>query len=397
MKSVQKILIPSWIGEEAQKILKILGGDGDAPKTLFVGGCVRNTMLDAAPTDIDLATQYTPDEVIEILSKENIKTIPTGIDHGTVTAVMNKTPIEITTLRKDMNTDGRHANVKFTLNYEDDAARRDFTMNALYMDLLGNVFDPTGQGVQDLNNRHIRFVGKAAERIEEDYLRILRFFRFNAQYGVDEINNDTLRICGNSANGLKQLSRERITQEFLKILRTNRAPEILDAMFGVGILEILKGSEYQSQYLQNLINIQNQHHDIIDEFSIVMARYFIVSGGKAAFHDDVLLFSNAQIKFVIKLETISNEIFFQNEKTIKKTMIHHGRDVTLQGYLLLIAQNKIADMPEMFDVITNWQIPKCPITGDTLIKEGYQTGPELGDELARRKEEWLENLLDVNL
>lgn len=392
MKSIKTISLPDWIFEEARKIVRLLN-EGEHAQTLFVGGCVRNSLLGAAATDIDLATQYTPDEVMKILSQANVKVIPTGIDHGTVTAVENGISMEVTTLRKDVKTDGRHAVVEFSDDWHADASRRDFTMNALYMDLKGNVFDPTGQGLDDLNQRHIRFVGDAIKRIQEDYLRILRFFRFHAQYGDANINPDILQICAAHNDGIKQLSRERITQEFFKILKTAQADKVLGVMFQANILKEIRGKNYNAEYLKTLIQLQDIHKDIIESFSIILARYFIVSGAKAKFHDDFLNFSKAQANFIIRLEVIANEAFFLDEKTIKKTMVKQGRELTFQGYLLLCAQNKIAEDEAITTLIKTWPIPECPITGETLLKEGYPTGPELGQELERRKEEWLETVI----
>lgn len=392
MQPLKQIILPDWFPFEAIEIVRLLNGEINS-KTMFVGGCVRNALLGDQPTDIDCATEFLPDEVMKILSKAGVKVIPTGIDHGTVTAVKNKVAVEITTLRQDIETDGRHAEVVFSNDWRGDAARRDFTINALYMDLDGNIYDPTGQGLSDLEGRQIRFVGDADKRIKEDYLRILRFFRFQAQYGQGDIDEKGILVCRQNAEQIKTLSRERITQEFFKIILSKRAVNILDKMFEAEVLKKLRGHEYNAQHLQNLIEHQSAYEADISEGSISLSRYFILSGGKATFHDDLLIFSKAQANFIIRLEAICHRTFFEDEKMVKRSMVKNGRDLTLQGYLLLSAQEQIDDDKAVLDLIKNWDIPECPITGETLLNEGYATGPELGQELERRKEEWLEQIL----
>lgn len=208
----------SWMREaETQKIMHLLNPDG--LQTMFVGGCVRNTLLSQKVEDIDLATQLTPDKVTSLLEDASVKVIPTGLDHGTVTAVIDGKAFEITTLRQDVETDGRHAVIRFSESWEEDARRRDFTINALYMDMNGGVYDPLDQGLADIESQTFVFVGDAEQRIKEDYLRILRYFRFHALYGKGDMDTHALDACRKHAGRVEGLSRERITQEFLKIWR----------------------------------------------------------------------------------------------------------------------------------------------------------------------------------
>ncbi|MEM9469998.1 MAG: CCA tRNA nucleotidyltransferase [Pseudomonadota bacterium] len=390
MKVKKTINIPDSVVERFQPLFSLLNAENSQSTILLVGGCVRNLILNEAITDIDMATTYTPAKFMSLLEGQNIKVIPTGIDHGTVTALLDNHTIEITTLRKDVQTDGRHADVAFTDQWEEDAARRDFTMNALYMDLEGNVFDPTGQGLQDIEDRTIKFIGDAEERIQEDYLRILRFFRFHAYYGAGDIDSAGLEACKKYANKISSLSRERITQEFFKILYPPKVVETLDTMFQANVLTALKGDGYNPETLEKLVSLQDQYKDSFDKISAILSRYFILSGARARFHDDLLIFSKVQAAFIVKLENITQESLFADEKAIKKAMFYHGRDLVLQGYLLLLAQGKIKEDKKLIDLIQTWNIPECPITGETLLAEGYKTGPELGRELELRQEEWLE-------
>lgn len=211
-------------------------------QVFFVGGCVRNTLLNAPVTDIDISTDARPAQTIALAEAAGMAAHPTGIDHGTVTIVNGGTPFEVTTFRKDVATDGRRAVVAFADTLEEDAQRRDFTMNALYADPDGAIQDPTG-GLQDLTERRFRFIGDAHQRIREDYLRILRFFRFHAWYGRD-LDADGLAACAELADGLAQLSTERVTAETIKLLSAPDPAPAVAAMEAAGVLaRVLPGAD----------------------------------------------------------------------------------------------------------------------------------------------------------
>src|SRR5436305_15066794 len=209
----------------------------DEGMTRYVGGAIRDDLLGLPVTDIDLATRIPPDEVIRRLEAAKIKAVPTGIEHGTVTAVRDGHPFEITTLRRDVSTDGRRATVAFTDDWQDDAARRDFTINALSADpVTGELFDYFG-GLADLEQRHIRFIGDPLQRIAEDHLRILRFFRFHARFDAGEPEAAALDACTARANDLMALSRERIADEVLKLLAVANPSTTLGIMLDRSILK----------------------------------------------------------------------------------------------------------------------------------------------------------------
>ena len=217
-----------------KRLLAALGADDGL--TRYVGGAVRDDLLGLQVSDIDLATQIPPDEVIRRLEKARIKAIPTGIDHGTVTAVSDGQTFEVTTLRRDVSTDGRRATVSFTDDWKEDAARRDFTINALFADpRSGELFDYFG-GLADLEHRHIRFIGDPLQRIAEDHLRILRFFRFHARFDAGEPDAAALDACAARANDLMALSRERIADELLKLLALPDPSHTVAIMLDRGIL-----------------------------------------------------------------------------------------------------------------------------------------------------------------
>lgn len=214
--------------------LEAVGGEGR-----FVGGCVRNAILGAPVDDLDVATPLTPPQVIAALERAGLRAVPTGVEHGTVTAVSDHQPVEVTTLRRDVETDGRRAVVAFTTDWAEDAARRDFRLNALYADRTGGVFDPVGGGVEDALAGRIVFVGDPETRIREDYLRILRFFRFRAWYGRGEPDAAGLAACTRLSEGLLSLSAERVSKELLKLLAAPDPRPTVRLMEKAGVLQRL--------------------------------------------------------------------------------------------------------------------------------------------------------------
>jgi len=228
-----RIAAPWLAASGPRAVLAALAAGGHA--AFFVGGCVRNAILGTAATDIDVTTDARPDRVTDLCESAGLVVKPTGIDHGTVTVIVAGEPFEVTTFRRDVQTFGRHAVVAYADRLEDDAARRDFTMNALYADAHGEVTDPTG-GLADLSAGRVRFVGEASARIAEDYLRILRFFRFCAWYGRGDPDPDALSACADGVGGLAGLSAERVRAELLKLLDAPDPRAALHAMATTGVL-----------------------------------------------------------------------------------------------------------------------------------------------------------------
>lgn len=233
-----------WIADQhLQRVLACLADGGH--RAYLVGGCVRNALMGLPTSDIDIATDARPERVLALAGQAGLKVVPTGIEHGTVTIVAGGVPHEVTTFRRDVETDGRRAVVAFADRLEEDAARRDFTMNALYADASGQVIDPLG-GLPDLLARRVRFVGEPADRIREDYLRILRFFRFHAVYGDAEAGPDPdgLAACAAHVEGLEQLSRERIGHEMRRLLAASDPAPAVATMQATGILaRVLPGAD----------------------------------------------------------------------------------------------------------------------------------------------------------
>lgn len=233
-------LTASWLNGPARQVLALLMDGGH--QAYYVGGCVRNALLQTSVSDLDVSTDAHPERVIELSKAAGLNAIPTGIDHGTITVVAEGEPVEVTTFRRDVATDGRRATVAFADRIEDDARRRDFTMNALYCDIDGHVLDPLG-GLCDLRAGRVRFIDDPAQRIAEDYLRILRFFRFSAWYGSNGIEAEGLAACAEYADGLDDLSSERITAELSKLLSALDPAPAIAAMGHSGVLmRVLAGA-----------------------------------------------------------------------------------------------------------------------------------------------------------
>lgn len=238
-------LTGAWIeAAHVQRVLALLEAGGHL--AFLVGGCVRNAALGTAVSDIDISTDARPERVVALAEAAGLRAVPTGIEHGTVTVIADHEPHEITTFRRDIETFGRHATVAFSTRIEEDAARRDFTMNALYARADGTVLDPLGEGLADLAARRLRFVGEPTQRIREDFLRILRFFRFTAWYGAPEEGFDAegLAACALLAEGIERLSRERVGHEMRKLLGAPDPAPAIAAMATTGILpHVLPGAD----------------------------------------------------------------------------------------------------------------------------------------------------------
>ena len=240
------------------KIFSLLNEKEDTAR--FVGGCVRDSIIGLKTNDIDIATKLNPEDVVKILGSESIKVIPTGIDHGTVSVFSKDFNFEITTLRSDISTDGRHAEVIFSDSWEEDSLRRDFTINSIYLKQNGELYDPHN-GIQNLKDKKIIFIGNPDERINEDYLRILRFFRFNAFYGNNnlKLSSDSIKACIKNKNKIKKLSSERVQNEFFKILNSSDPYFIVSIMRKIEILDLLFEHKVETKIFKKLLLIEKEN------------------------------------------------------------------------------------------------------------------------------------------
>jgi poly(A) polymerase len=358
-----------------RRLLGALGADEGL--TRYVGGAVRDDLLGLPISDIDLATRIAPDDVIRRLEKAKIKAVPTGIDHGTVTAVSDGHPFEITTLRRDVSTDGRRATVAFTDDWQEDAARRDFTINALSADpCTGELFDYFG-GLVDLEQRHIRFIGDPLQRIAEDHLRILRFFRFHARFGRGEPDGAALHACTARANDLMALSRERIADELLKLLALDDPAATVGIMLDRGILRpVLPEIENAGlAQLQALIAAERQAQlepDPVRRLAALIPRDAIISEVIAA----RLRLSNKAKK---RLACAAGEIGSSTQALAYRV----GIECAVDRLLLSGRAREAAD-------IARWHAPRLPISGGALIKRGLPEGPVVARTLRTIEDRWVE-------
>lgn len=400
--AIHRIQPPAWmIQPQMRAILAALMAEGAAAR--FVGGCVRDALLDVPPADIDIATPATPEQVLKLLKRARIKAIPTGLDHGTVTAVLPPVQCEITTLRRDIDTDGRHAVVQFGIDWSEDAARRDFTINALYADADGGIFDPTGLGLADLQAGRVRFIGDADQRVREDYLRALRFFRFHARFAAAAPDPDALAACREAVPGMARLSAERVSAELIKLLALPKAASALAAMQGCGLLAaILPEARLDIAALERLIGLQQQlgQADLADAADPWLRLSLLVGPDWAAAADRLKL-SNAQRKRLEDLASPMGDAAFWAAfaDPARREALYYDLGGLLCRDLALLAATRdsgsdepgaaprAAALPGLLAAMRGWRKPVFPLRGADLLAHGLRHGPGLGG-LLKELEAW---------
>ena len=355
---------------------------GGGERTRFVGGAIRDTLLGLPVSDVDLATRLEPGEVIERLRAARIKAVPTGIAHGTVTAVSAGTPVEVTTLRRDVSTDGRHATVAFTDDWMEDAARRDFTINALYADPeSGEVQDYFG-GLADLDRRLVRFIGDPLTRIAEDHLRILRFFRFHARFGRDEPDPAGLDACTARANDLMALSRERIADELLKLLALADPAPTLKLMVGRGILRPVL-PEIDSAGVAELERLvaREEAAEVPPEPLRRLAALLPANPELAASIAARLRLSNRAAK---RLVTAAERREDDADRPLELAY-RVGSDEAVDRLLLGGGD------PALVGMVRGWTKPRFPLSGGELIAMGLEPGPTVARTMQAVERSWIES------
>jgi poly(A) polymerase len=372
-----KIDVEKWRKRRGMaRVLDALGADEGL--TRYVGGAVRDDLLHLPFSDVDLATRLRPDQVVERLEAAKIRAVPTGIDHGTITAVSNGHPIEVTSLRRDVATDGRRATIAFTDDWMEDAARRDFTINALSADpLTGEVHDYFG-GSDDLLARRVRFIGQPLERIAEDHLRILRFFRFHARFGAGAPNAEALAACAARANDLMALSRERIADELLKLLAVTDPSPTVAIMLDRDILRPVLPEIARSalQRLDVLVKAEERAGippDPLRRLAALLPQDSAVAGDIAA----RLKLSNKARK---RLECAAGAPVPANAQSFA---YFAGLECAVDRLLL-------GGEADRAKVITQWESPRLPIGGGALIERGLEPGPVVAKTLQSIERRWVE-------
>lgn len=375
---MKKVVLPKYFPLKQLKKLQGLLGGSDSFR--LAGGCVRDLLYKRRCGDIDIATKIKPNDVISILNNHSIKTIPTGIEYGSVTALVDSHSFEITTLRQDINCDGRRTGVKFSTMWEEDSARRDFTINAMYLDLEGNVYD-YHNGLEDLEKVYIRFVGNPKKRVQEDYLRILRYFRFYSYLDCREIHAESFEQCKKHMHRLRQISGERIRNELLKLLK---APYAKNAL-----LLLAETDFYKLIGLEVLNPHCPEEFSADDEVNLALMQRCFVKKDMGYFMRRLKLSNKSKkgIQFLCDNmeEAISSEI------DIEKQHYMHGKELTIKLITLKNCVVPMDDYKDKIELIKNLELPKFPITGEDVIKFTQAKGVKIGKVLKELELEWIES------
>lgn len=371
-----RIKPPTWMTDSASRaVMAALKGDAR-----FVGGCVRDTLAKRPIGDIDIATPLFPEEIMRRLAAANIKAVPTGIAHGTITAVTAKRPFEITTLRRDVETFGRQARVAFSADWREDSERRDFTMNALYLAADGEVFD-YHDGVRDLRQGKVRFVGDPATRIREDVLRLLRFYRFQAWYGRGEPDAAARAACRASAPLLPTLSGERVQAEILKLLAARDPVPSLTLMQEDGVLARLLPKTRELTALTRLLKLEPKGAaDALRRLAVLLA-------GDAEGLARKLKFSNADRE---RLTALMEPVALTSDAAEQRRLLYRlGREAYIDRVLVTAA---VADQAEaakpLLRAAAKWKPVAFPLRGADVAAAGVPEGPEIGKLLAEIEAWW---------
>ncbi|MEM8971124.1 MAG: CCA tRNA nucleotidyltransferase [Pseudomonadota bacterium] len=355
-----------------------------------VGGAVRNALLGKPVKDVDIATTAQPEAVLALAEEHSMRAIATGLAHGTVTVISGDTPYEITTLRKDVSTDGRHAVVAFTDDWISDARRRDFTINAMYCDRRGVLFDPVN-GHADIVERQVRFVGDARQRIEEDYLRSLRFFRFFAEYGQGSPDHEALNEIVTCRAGLQKLSGERIRQELLKILVAPRAVEMIQVIYEYGLLPYILPVVPRPNHFSRLTGSYPDSSAILR-----LAALAVCTEEDCKRVSQHLKLSNSETSTLLHVAALNPPTRFSPSLRLGRRWLYENAASLYEArvrFLQTSSYRQLADpvWNTLIDLPESWQPPTFPLSGRIAIELGAEPGPELGQLLADIKAEWVDS------
>jgi tRNA nucleotidyltransferase/poly(A) polymerase len=370
-------------------VLELLNADGEEARV--VGGAVRNALMGRSVAEIDIATTAVPDEVMRRAGAANVRFAPTGVDHGTVTLIVDGRPYEVTTLREDVETFGRKARVAFGREWSRDAARRDFTINALYASADGTVYDYTG-GLDDLAGRRVRFIGEAERRIAEDYLRILRFFRIHAAYGTGPVDREGLRACVSGRSGLANLSAERIRSEMLKLLDADGASSALREMGDSGLLlDLLGGVTYHAAF--DAMVAAEQELALPPEPIRRLAALAVIVVEDAERLTERLRLSNAESAELVSMAYRWWRLVSVDEGQARVQLYKLGPE-RYRDRLMLAWARTGGDAGRWLGLATlpaRWTAPAFPLKAADFMAQGLQPGPALGAALARAEQFWIDD------
>ena len=384
----------------ANKIFEALNTYSDNSEVRYVGGCIRKIIKKEVVDDIDLATNLKPSEVCDALKKKNINFYETGLEHGTITAIIDEHKYEITSLRKDLTTDGRHANVEFSLDWKEDAARRDFSINSVYSDKEGNLFDPY-DGKKDLENGIINFIGNAEDRIKEDYLRILRYIRFFLNYSNQSHNPEIIKIIKRNIEGVSKLSSERLIDELKKLTKSSAFIKIFKDEIGLKLLEII------FPQLKNLLNLKKLNSYALKNLSkidfIFLLSLMIVDGSDNV--DYFIYKFNISKKDQKRLKVI--DFFYKEntsiknftEKNFNEIFYFNGRQAVIDiiNFKLFTSKTVEKKLLKLAELYKDKIIPTLPIGANVLMsKYKIPEGKLLGIKLKLIEETWVKNGFQIS-
>ena len=384
---------------EVRKIFKVIEKFSATSEIRYVGGCVRKIINNEVIDDIDLAINLNPDEVSKILKENNIKFYNTGIEHGRIAALINSKKFDITSLRKDVSTDGRHARVEFSKDWHEDASRRDFTINSIYADIDGNLFDPFN-GKKDLENGEIKFIGVADKRIKEDYLRILRYVRFFLNYSKKKHNPNITKIIKQNLDGFKKISSQRLLEEFKKLVYSHGFSKLTKDTFSFEIIKLIFPQfknisifeKLNSFAKENIINL-----DFIFLISLMIidgtdnVNYFIYKFNLSKKDEKRILFLNNFFASKINRKTFS-------KKNLDKVLYFNGKDPLLDLLYFQIIRSKKVDkkLIKMIEFYKDKEPPSFPLRTISLMTEyNIPEGKNLGVKLKKIEEKWVENNFNI--
>jgi len=397
---IKKKIFPFYKNKDLKFVFKKLheGFPAQSKTAMFVGGCVRKYLTNEDIDDIDIATSLTTDQIKESFKDTKFQIIDSGIKHGTVTLVSGKLKLELTTLRKDIKTDGRHAEIEFTDNWLKDSERRDITINAIYLDGNGKIYDYQS-GVKDLKNNIIKFIGEPNTRIQEDYLRIIRFLRFAIQYDSN-IDAQTIEALKLNLVGIKNLSRERVLDELFKIIKLNNFHNILRDINKKFIFLLIFP---ELKYIERLNKLDSlKKNKILNNQNVIILSALLIDQSNN--HEYFCHKYKTSNSLKEELELISSEHFkYRSDKNyftknLKKNVYLFGREKLKKIAIFTFLENKKFSLSELLKIIENIHditIPKFTFNGEKLKKKGFTEGKEIGIGLKKLEKEWIEN--DFNL
>ena len=399
IKKIRNFFFPFYKNRDLKFVFNRLqiGFPNQSKTAMFVGGCVRKYLSNEKIDDIDIATSLTPDQIREKFKDTKFNIIDSGLKHGTVTLISDKLKLELTTLRKDITTDGRHAEVEYTDSWQEDSNRRDFTVNAIYLDINGKIFDPQS-GISDLEKNYIKFIGNPHKRIEEDYLRIIRFIRFSLEY-ESEIEKTTIEAIKLNLNGIKKISKERILTELFKILQVKNfiklnENESLKEIFLL-IFPELKYLERLNQ-LKKIINYSNFSKKILLAVLVVDEK-----NNHEYFSHKYNISNNLKENLNLVARNFNNFVEDKNffEKDLKKNVFYFGKEHLRILNIINFSNDKkikLDDYLNIFNKVNKLSLPKFPFDGNYLKNKGIKEGAAMGKVLKLLENDWIENSFNIS-